>query len=326
MRLHGEEMRASPGVGGVFFHSVRSLFREHRLLTRQVNQPHRRGNIGFVITSAGPRFQSFTSVSPCPPAPPAPSFAHSDGVMERWVSLEVPTAYGLSLHDGTLVVACADGLVRLFRAADLRYVATLPRPAPLGRANISSIRELQEITDSSKVVQGVAFQVDGGTETDDRAESVPSLVVRYPAALGCRMSPSGNRVACVYADRGLFIWDVTDPLCIGKYRSFLAHSACVWDIQRIPREIGVTNGRRVYVERICENISVSRSYVLLVSRLYIYAFVLFLSSLFLACSRFEPIPSIEIACNGWGGGGGVPPAVLKVYRQKAERDSTKALP
>ncbi|CAN0189737.1 unnamed protein product, partial [Laminaria digitata] len=130
------------------------------------------------------------------------------GVMEQWVSLEAPAAYGVSVHPGgTLAAACADGLVRLFRAADLRYIATLPRPPPLGRANIASLREA-----------GVGGGVGG----------------RYPAALGCRLSPTGTKVVVVYADRGLFVWDVADPQRIGKYRSFLAHGACIWDVQRMP--------------------------------------------------------------------------------------------
>ncbi|CAM9443959.1 unnamed protein product, partial [Ectocarpus fasciculatus] len=140
------------------------------------------------------------------------------GVMEHWVSLEAPAAYGLSVHeDGTLAVACADGVVRLFKADSLGYVATLPRPPPLGHANIASD----------------AFGKSGNGDASGGHRSV----VRYPAALGCRLSPSGTKVVCIYADRGLFIWDVTDPLCVGKYRSFLAHGGCIWDVQRMPAKI-----------------------------------------------------------------------------------------
>lgn len=171
--------------------------------------------------------------------------------MEKWVSLEAPSAYGVSVHDGTLAAACADGLVRLFHAADLQYIATLPRPPPLGRANISSIRELQLITDAAAAcapartaVQAPAG-VSGHSESDAKrtkpegasdgsVRDQTGSVARYPAALGCRLNPSGTKVVCIYADRSMFIWDVTDPLCVGKYRSFLAHGACIWDIQRVP--------------------------------------------------------------------------------------------
>lgn len=237
--------------------------------------------------------------------------------MEHWVSLEVSSAYGLSIHDGTIAAACANGLVRLFRAADLRYIATLPRPPPLGRANISSVRELQELTDAladavpadmavteqgggakekeeeeeeekggikspplspgavcsssaenvssisaheanaadaacgdlgsiASCVSGVTGSIaardhesgggGGGSKRSKVTTGTPGPGLQYPAVLGCRLSPTGTKVVCVYADRGLFIWDITDPLCVGKYRSFLAHAGCIWDVQRMPGE------------------------------------------------------------------------------------------
>ncbi|CAM9266437.1 unnamed protein product [Ectocarpus sp. 12 AP-2014] len=215
------------------------------------------------------------------------------GVMEHWVSLEAPAAYGLSVHeDGTLAVACADGVVRLFKADSLGYVATLPRPPPLGHANIASVRELQEIADlsaaaakagaasgtgaaggdgvgaspravaESSFASGFRGTADAAPEENDSvnvgtidkdafgkvksgngdASSGHRSVVRYPAALGCRLTPSGTKVVCIYADRGLFIWDITDPLCVGKYRSFLAHGGCIWDVQRMPAKIPTLPG------------------------------------------------------------------------------------
>lgn len=156
----------------------------------------------------------------------------------RRLSLEVPTAYGLDLHDGNLAVACVDSFVRLFSAADLQYIVTLPRPPPLGSANIASIRELQDITDSAAKADTTG-EVQPAVEAlaDKPVERVSCLGLRYPAALGCRIGPSGNKVVCIYADRGVFIWDISDPLCVGKYRSFLAHGACIWDIQRMPCEM-----------------------------------------------------------------------------------------
>lgn len=188
-------------------------------------------------------------------------------MLDQWASLEVPVAYGLSLNAGTLAVACADGLVRLFRASDLQYTATLPRPPPLGHANIASIRELQEVeaadgaaaakiatppakeskfglADDAVIRVSAADQNSGDHKNEGLGEQEASIrgvnddrALLYPAALGCRLSPSGTKVVCVYADRGLFIWDVTDPLCVGKYRSFLAHGACIWDVQRMPGEV-----------------------------------------------------------------------------------------
>ncbi|CAM9225132.1 unnamed protein product, partial [Phaeothamnion confervicola] len=149
-------------------------------------------------------------------------------VMEQWLSLEAPAAYALSLcddGDGTLAVACADGLVRLFAADSLRYVATLPRPPPLGRANVASMAELHAMTaviaaGSNGTVTTAAGENNGGSD----AAAAAAAMVRYPAALAVRMLPvasSGAKVVVAYADRGLFIWDAADPHNVGKYRSFL---------------------------------------------------------------------------------------------------------
>lgn len=185
--------------------------------------------------------------------------------------------------------------MRLFRACDLNYTATLPRPPPLGHANIASVRELHDLAEAAVGVaggrevatsalkecqpsavkggviepeiiknagderppgeqQGLNTSVSGrivsrpGGQVGERRVGAKGLL-RYPAVLGCRLSPSGTKVVCVYADRGLFIWDITDPRCVGKYRSFLAHGACIWDVQRIPGEKDGGKRRGIPCER-----------------------------------------------------------------------------
>ncbi len=58
----------------------------------------------------------------------------------------------------------------------------------------------------------------------------------YPDAICCKLSADNMKVACVYSDRSLFVWDIKNIKKIGKYRSFLSHSACVWDIDVFPEE------------------------------------------------------------------------------------------
>ncbi|CAN0372227.1 unnamed protein product, partial [Discosporangium mesarthrocarpum] len=125
-------------------------------------------------------------------------------------------ATGSGTTAATVAVACSDGLVRLFDAETLAYSVTLPRPQPLGPrgANVASVKELQEITEASTVAGG-------------------------RATLGCRLSPSGTKVVCVYADRSVFIWDVTNRGRVGKYRSFVGHGGSIWDVKRVPREWGL---------------------------------------------------------------------------------------
>lgn len=117
------------------------------------------------------------------PPPPRPEI-FSDGVMQKWVSLEVPAAYGVSLLDDTVAAACANGLVRLFQASDLRYTATLPRPPPLGHANVASIRELRDITASAAPTTV--------TTASDGKEA--ELTESFSSAAGVESRQDGNEV------------------------------------------------------------------------------------------------------------------------------------
>lgn len=56
--------------------------------------------------------------------------------------------------------------------------------------------------------------------------------------MACRISYDNTRVAAFYSDRSFFIWDIKDPKKIGKYRSHLAHSSCIWDVQTYPSSFG----------------------------------------------------------------------------------------
>ena len=38
------------------------------------------------------------------------------------------------------------------------------------------------------------------------------------------------QLSVVYNDHSLYVWDVNNVKEVGKIRSFLFHSACVWDI------------------------------------------------------------------------------------------------
>jgi WD40 repeat protein len=41
------------------------------------------------------------------------------------------------------------------------------------------------------------------------------------------------KLASIYADHSLFVWDISDIQNVVKYRSFVYHRACVWDVQFI---------------------------------------------------------------------------------------------
>jgi WD40 repeat protein len=97
------------------------------------------------------------------------------------------------------MVGCADGVIRVFQAEKLYYQATLP--LPLSYLN-------QETSDSYAAC--LALTTVSGTHT----------------------APC-PKVASVYADHSMFVWDITDIQNVVKYRSFVYHRACIWDVQFI---------------------------------------------------------------------------------------------
>jgi WD40 repeat protein len=131
-------------------------------------------------------------------------FSIASRVLEKWVNLKVARVYSISVTDRFICCSCADGIVRVFEVVTLEYVTTLPRPHPLGKELL----------------------------TNESVTSLPAGAAdeQYPDAVCCKLFPDSQRILCFYSDRSYFIWDIKSPKKIGKYRSFLAHASCVWDI------------------------------------------------------------------------------------------------
>ena len=53
----------------------------------------------------------------------------------------------------------------------------------------------------------------------------------YPDVIAISYDESAGKVTAVYVDRSLFLWDIRDLKKIGKYRSFVYHSDCVWGVE-----------------------------------------------------------------------------------------------
>ncbi len=131
--------------------------------------------------------------------------------------------------DRLLCIGCSNSILRLFNAGSLQFIATLPKPPPLGRENVASTKELKTLIDSYTSTQV-------GTEQNKKQQQHVGL--SHASVLGVRLSPSKTKVVAVYADRTLVMWDITDTHNVGKYRSFLSHSGYIWDIQCIPSRSG----------------------------------------------------------------------------------------
>jgi WD40 repeat protein len=155
-------------------------------------------------------------------------------MVEKWVQLESASSFCMELFcaegaPGLLVVGCANGIVRCFSPMTLQYIATLPLPAPLVGAMPRANNDVTGLDAASGAVAGAAAGVGGAP--------APALYAACYAmsrvAPGTRGGGGTPKLATVYADRSLFLWDISDIYAIAKYRSFLFHRACVWDIQFI---------------------------------------------------------------------------------------------
>lgn len=47
--------------------------------------------------------------------------------MEKWVLLEADAAYCLAVHENVVICGCSKGIVRIFNALTLEFIASLPQ-------------------------------------------------------------------------------------------------------------------------------------------------------------------------------------------------------
>jgi hypothetical protein len=85
---------------------------------------------------------------------------------------------------------------------------TLPKPPPLGSANIEAgVKKIRiPATKDSKFADTIAVIID----------------------------EKNSRVVALYSDRMVFMWDIKNLDKISVYRTFLFHSGPIHDIQYIP--------------------------------------------------------------------------------------------
>jgi WD40 repeat protein len=116
----------------------------------------------------------------------------------------VKNAFSIAISSKYIICSCAEGVIRLFEPVSLKYVCILPKPHPLG-VDVSLITS----PDMLKVA-------------DDTC---------YPDVTALAYDERSQRITAVYSDRSLYVWDIRDLDKVGKYRSFLFHSDCVWGIE-----------------------------------------------------------------------------------------------
>ncbi|XP_045655941.1 WD repeat-containing protein 62 isoform X1 [Ursus americanus] len=129
-------------------------------------------------------------------------------VLEKWINLKVSLSSCLCVSQELIFCGCTDGIVRIFQAHSLQYLANLPKPHYLG----------------VDVAQGL----EPSFLFRRKAEAV------YPDTVALTFDPIHQWLSCVYKDHSIYIWDVKDINKVGKMWSELFHSSYVWNVEVYP--------------------------------------------------------------------------------------------
>nr|XP_053772091.1 WD repeat-containing protein 62 [Desmodus rotundus] len=129
-------------------------------------------------------------------------------VLEKWINLKVSLSSCLCVSQELIFCGCTDGIVRIFQAHNLHYLANLPKPHYLG----------------VDVAQGL----EPSFLFCRKAEAV------YPDTVALTFDPIHQWLSCVYKDHSIYIWDVKDINEVGKMWSELFHSSYVWNVEVYP--------------------------------------------------------------------------------------------
>ena len=131
-----------------------------------------------------------------------------DRVMDKWMDLHAGGGFAIVTIGKYLVCGCAEGIIRCFDSENLEHIATLPRPPPLGQANISPDRKKMVIA------------------------SEPNSA--FADTMGLLLFDGNSKLYVLYSDRTVFIWDIARLDAITVYRAHLYHSAAINSIQILP--------------------------------------------------------------------------------------------
>ena len=98
------------------------------------------------------------------------------------MNIKVEKALGCCITNDYLFCACSEGVIRVFGSKALDHIMTLPKPPPLGSANIEAgIKKIRiPATKESK----------------------------FADTLGVLVDERNHRVVALYSDRMIFMWDI----------------------------------------------------------------------------------------------------------------------
>ncbi|KND04338.1 uncharacterized protein SPPG_00069 [Spizellomyces punctatus DAOM BR117] len=127
-------------------------------------------------------------------------FSH-DRELVKWVELKVP---GRSVNVSAKYIACgcADGVIRLFETFTMQYIVTLPKTHPI--------------------------------DVHPHTRGSPTSSSLYPDVEAIAIDAHSEKLACIFNDHSLLIWNIKDPKHPKTYRSFLWHSDAIWGVEMVP--------------------------------------------------------------------------------------------
>ncbi|KAF9142242.1 mitogen-activated protein kinase binding protein 1 [Mortierella sp. GBA39] len=128
-------------------------------------------------------------------------------IMEKWIDLHVRGAYSINLEERCVICACTDGFIRLFEPETLQYIVTLPKPSPVGTFGIETHQEPQEEQVQHEVTADV---------------------------LASQFDASSSSLICIYSDRSIIVWNLSDHKNAVVSTSHHFHSDCVWGVEMVP--------------------------------------------------------------------------------------------
>ena len=127
-------------------------------------------------------------------------------IVEKWIQLDMGPCFAMEWlssqdleRDGLVVVGGANGIVKVFTPSTLTAVVDLPLPPSLTRhSSVNTTKQQQEQE-------------------------------QYAACYALRRI-GDNKLMCVYADRTLIVFDLSDVFDVVAVFTSTAHRACVWDV------------------------------------------------------------------------------------------------
>ncbi|KAF9560521.1 mitogen-activated protein kinase binding protein 1 [Mortierella alpina] len=128
-------------------------------------------------------------------------------IMEKWIDLHARGAYSVNLDDRCVICACTDGIIRLFEPESLQYIGTLAKPLPVG-----------------------AYR---GSMHESATEGNATAPV-YADVLASQYEASSESLICIYSDRSLAVWDISNLSDAKLSRSHTFHTDCVWGVEVVP--------------------------------------------------------------------------------------------